>query len=273
MLGTTTAPLFSRQRKAERKFLKSMNYRFDIQYDGTRYGGWQKQKDTDNTIQGKIEEVLSRMTGQEISIQGAGRTDAGVHARGQVANTWMETEKSCQEICQYMNQYLPEDIEIVQVSQVQERFHSRLNAREKVYQYRIAVGFHKNVFERKYQCPLHENLDGAAMKKAAQLLTGTHDFKSFCANKKMKKSTVRSLRSIEVEELPQEIVLTYTGDGFLYNMVRILTGTLIEVGRGKRTPEQMTEILKAKNREAAGFTAPARGLTLLEVRYDKESKE
>lgn len=273
VLGTTTAPLFSWQRKAERKFLKSMNYRFDIQYDGTRYGGWQKQKDTDNTIQGKIEEVLSRMTGQEISIQGAGRTDAGVHARGQVANTWMETEKSCQEICQYMNQYLPEDIEIVQVSQVQERFHSRLNAREKVYQYRIAVGFHKNVFERKYQCPLHENLDGAAMKKAAQLLTGTHDFKSFCANKKMKKSTVRSLKSIEVEELPQEIVLTYTGDGFLYNMVRILTGTLIEVGRGKRTPEQMTEILKAKNREAAGFTAPARGLTLLEVRYDKESKE
>ena len=273
VLGTTTAPLFSWQRKAERKFLKSMNYRFDIQYDGTRYGGWQKQKDTDNTIQGKIEEVLSRMTGQEISIQGAGRTDAGVHARGQVANTWMETEKSCQEICQYMNQYLPEDIEIVQVSQVQERFHSRLNAREKVYQYRIAVGFHKNVFERKYQCPLHEDLDWAAMKKAAQLLTGTHDFKSFCANKKMKKSTVRSLKSIEVEELPQEIVLTYTGDGFLYNMVRILTGTLIEVGRGKRTPEQMTEILKAKNREAAGFTAPARGLTLLEVRYDKESKE
>ena len=273
VLGTTTAPLFSRQRKAERKFLKSMNYRFDIQYDGTRYGGWQKQKDTDNTIQGKIEEVLSRMTGQEISIQGAGRTDAGVHARGQVANTWMETEKSCQEICQYMNQYLPEDIEIVQVSQVQERFHSRLNAREKFYQYRIAVGFHKNVFERKYQCPLHEDLDGAAMKKAAQFLTGTHDFKSFCANKKMKKSTVRSLKSIEVEELPQEIVLTYTGDGFLYNMVRILTGTLIEVGRGKRTPEQMTEILKAKNREAAGFTAPARGLTLLEVRYDKESKE
>lgn len=273
VLGTTTAPLFSWQRKAERKFLKSMNYRFDIQYDGTRYGGWQKQKDTDNTIQGKIEEVLSRMTGQEISIQGAGRTDAGVHARGQVANTWMETEKSCQEICQYMNQYLPEDIEIVQVSQVQERFHSRLNAREKVYQYRIAVGFHKNVFERKYQCPLHEDLDGAAMKKAAQLLTGTHDFKSFCANKKMKKSTVRSLKSIEVEEFPQEIVLTYTGDGFLYNMVRILTGTLIEVGRGKRTPEQMTEILKAKNREAAGFTAPARGLTLLEVRYDKESKE
>lgn len=244
-----------------------MNYRLDLQYDGTRYAGWQKQKDTDNTIQGKIEEVLSKMCGTAVTIQGAGRTDAGVHARGQVANVNLDTEKSCEEICEYLNRYLPEDIEVTQVKQVSERFHSRLNAREKVYQYRVVTGSHKNVFERKYQCPLHESLDVEAMKKAAVYLEGTHDFKSFCSNKKMKKSSVRTLYHIEIQSLPQEIKITFTGNGFLYNMVRILTGTLIEVGRGERKPEKMTEILAGCDRANAGFTAPARGLTLLEVRY------
>lgn len=247
-----------------------MNYRMDIQYDGTRYGGWQKQKDTDNTIQGKIEDVLSKMCEKPVSVQGAGRTDAGVHARGQVANAVFETEKTCEEICAYLNYYLPEDIEIVRVTKAQERFHSRLNAREKVYCYRIAAGIHKNVFERKYQCPLHENLDVSAMREAAKILEGTHDFKSFCSNKKMKKSSVRTIYNIEIQELPQEIVLTFTGNGFLYNMVRILAGTLIEVGRGERKPETMEEILKGCDRGLAGFTAPARGLTLLEVRYENK---
>ena len=130
------------------------NYRFDIQYDGTRYGGWQRQKTTENTIQGKIEEVLSRMTGNPVQIQGAGRTDAGVHALGQVANGHLDTPMSCEEICEYMNHYLPEDIEILQVCQVSDRFHSRLGAREKLYRYRIGTGIHKNVFERKYLCPI-----------------------------------------------------------------------------------------------------------------------
>lgn len=244
-----------------------MNYRLDIQYDGSRYEGWQRQKDTDNTIQGKIENVLSKMAGTEIKIQGAGRTDAGVHAKGQVANFRMEGEKNCEDICQYLNEYLPEDIEISKVSQVEERFHSRFNAKEKVYQYRIVSGIHKNVFERKYQCPLHENLDVSAMKEAAKYLVGAHDFKSFCSNKRMKKSTIRTIYSIEIEKLSQEIVITYTGNGFLYNMVRILTGTLVEVGRGYKKPNEMTSILESCDRKVAGFTAPARGLTLLEVRY------
>lgn len=244
-----------------------MNYRMDIQYDGTRYGGWQKQKDTDNTIQGKIEEVLGRMCGMPVSIQGAGRTDAGVHARGQVANVFLDTDKTCEEICRYLNKYLPEDIEITRVTKAEERFHSRLNAKEKVYQYRVVTGVHKNVFERKYQCPLHEDLDVKAMQQAAGYLEGTHDFKSFCSNKKMKKSSVRTIFCIEIEDLGQEVKLTFTGNGFLYNMVRILAGTLIEVGRGERRPEEMPEILEACDRSRAGFTAPARGLTLLEVRY------
>lgn len=192
-----------------------MNYRMDIQYDGTRYGGWQKQKDTDNTIQGKIEEVLGRMCGTPVSIQGAGRTDAGVHARGQVANVFLDTDKTCEEICRYLNQYLPEDIEITRVTKAEERFHSRLNAKEKVYQYRVVTGVHKNVFERKYQCPLHEDLDVKAMKQAAGYLEGTHDFKSFCSNKKMKKSSVRTIFCIEIEDLGQEVKLTFTGNGFL----------------------------------------------------------
>lgn len=244
-----------------------MNYRLDIQYDGSRYGGWQRQKDTDNTIQGKIEDVLTKMLGTEVQIQGAGRTDAGVHAKGQVANFHADCEKSCEEICQYLNEYLPEDIEISKVSEAEERFHSRLNAKEKVYQYRIVSSIHKNFFERKYQCPLHEVLDVNAMKEAAKYLEGTHDFKSFCSNKKMKKSSVRTVYRIDIADLEQEIVITYTGNGFLYNMVRILTGTLIEVGRGRRKPEEMKAILESCDRKEAGFTAPARGLTLLEVRY------
>lgn len=244
-----------------------MNYRFDIQYDGTRYGGWQRQKTTDNTIQGKIEEVLFRMTGSPVLIQGTGRTDAGVHALGQVANGHFDSRMSCEEICDYMNHYLPEDIEILRVSQVSERFHSRLNAREKLYRYRIGIGSHKNVFERKYLCPLHETYDVEAMEEAAGYLTGTHDFRSFCANKKMKKSTVRTIYEIRITELPKELQIDYRGDGFLYNMVRILTGTLIEIGRGSRKPEEIQAILEGRDRGLAGFTAPARGLTLVEVGY------
>ena len=244
-----------------------MNYRFDIQYDGTRYGGWQRQKTTENTIQGKIEEVLSRMTGNPVQIQGAGRTDAGVHALGQVANGHLDTPMSCEEICEYMNHYLPEDIEILQVCQVSDRFHSRLNAKEKLYRYRIGTGSHKNVFERKYLCPLHETYNVKAMEQAAGYLTGTHDFKSFCSNKKMKKPTVRTLYEIRLTQLPNELQIDYRGEGFLYNMVRILTGTLIEVGRGDRKPEKIPGILEGRDRGLAGFTAPARGLTLVEVRY------
>ena len=151
-----------------------MNYRLDIEYDGSRYEGWQRQNRTTNTIQGKIEEVLSKMCETPIEIDGAGRTDAGVHAKGQVANVHLETEKSCEEICEYLNHYLPEDIAVQCVSEAEPRFHSRLLAKEKIYQYRILTGGHKNVFERKYVYPLQETLDIKAMKKAAEVaLVGT----------------------------------------------------------------------------------------------------
>lgn len=245
-----------------------MNYKMIVQYDGTRYDGWQKQGNTDNTIQGKLEAILSKMAGMPIEVQGAGRTDAGVHALGQTAN--FHLPKGCvltEDIRDYLNKFLPEDIGILEVEEAEERFHSRLNAREKVYRYRISTSSLKNVFERKYIYLLGEHLNVRAMEEAADELIGTHDFKSFCSNKRMKKSSVRKLNKIEITELEGELQITYTGEGFLYNMVRIMTGTLIEVGQGKRLPKEMQEILEGKDRTLAGITAPARGLCLVEVLY------
>lgn len=248
------------------------NYKIVIQYDGTRYRGWQGQNSTDQTIQGKIEYVLSEMAGEPIEITGSGRTDAGVHAIGQVANFHWKADGNCEQIRDYLNHYLPEDIAVSSVEKVDERFHSRYQAEAKTYLYRIHTDKIPNVFARKYVYDYQTPLDIARMKKAALLLTGTHDFKSFCGNKKMKKSTVRTIYEIRIEETEQEVQISYTGNGFLQNMVRILTGTLIEIGDGRRTPESVIEILAAENREAAGYTAPACGLTLVNVRYAKEEK-
>lgn len=243
-----------------------MNYRMIIQYDGTRYNGWQRQQSTDNTIQGKIEDVLSRMTGTSVEIHGAGRTDAGVHALGQVANVHLDTQLSSQEIRQYLNTWLPEDIGIVSLEEAAPRFHSRLNAASKIYCYRIATDPALHVFDRKYLYPFTEHLNLSSMKKAAEFFIGEHDFQSFCT-RKMKKSSVRTISSITFDELPGELRITYCGDGFLYNMIRILTGTLLEVGTGKRTADSIPALLDTKVRANAGFTVPARGLTLVEVKY------
>lgn len=243
-----------------------MNCKIVIQYDGTRYDGWQKQGNTDNTIQGKLEAILEKMTGEPIEIHGAGRTDAGVHAKGQTANFHLKKPMDLQQVRSYLNRYLPEDIEVTEICEMDGRFHSRLTASQKVYVYRIGQGG-KSVFERKYRYFVEEKLDLETMRQAAAYCVGSHDFKSFCANKHMKKSTVRTVTSIAIEEKEGDIYLTFTGNGFLYNMVRILTGTLIEVGKGLRAPEEMKTILEGKDRALAGRTAPAQGLTLLQVRY------
>lgn len=245
-----------------------MNYKMILQYDGTRYNGWQRQKSTDNTIQGKLEQILTQFAGQPVEIQGAGRTDAGVHARGQAASFSLERAVSPAELMGYINKYLPDDIGVLQLTESSPRFHSRLNASGKVYQYRIGKNRAKNVFDRKYLYAYPTLLDISAMRKASAFLLGEHDFKSFCGNSRMKKSTVRRIDSIQIEETDSEIRITYTGNGFLQYMVRILTGTLIEVGDGKRSPESMLSVLAARDRSLAGFTAPACGLTLLEVQYD-----
>lgn len=243
------------------------NYRLELSYDGSRYEGWQRQKRTENTIQGKVEAVLSRMTGTKVEVDGAGRTDAGVHAEGQVASVKLDTVLSETEICRYLNHYLPEDIAVQRVSLADMRFHARLNAVSKWYRYRIETGLPKHVFDRKYIWLYGEKLDTEVMQKAAAVLTGTHDFRSFCGNKNMKKSTIRTIEEIRITETENEVILDYTGDGFLQYMVRILTGTLVECGSGKRKPEEMYSILNACSREAAGITAPACGLTMMGVKY------
>lgn len=243
------------------------NIKIKIAYDGTRYNGWQKQDNTDNTIQGKLEQLLSRMTGEEIEIHGSGRTDAGVHALGQVFHFHTESTMTTEDIMAYMSEYLPMDIGVLEVRNASERFHSRLNVKRKTYCYHIWNSPIPNVFERKYSYQIPERLDVDKMKKAAEYLIGTHDFKSFCANKRMKKSTVRMIESIDFIIEGDMLKIRYKGNGFLYNMVRILTGTLIEIGKGAREPEEMKQILESRSREAAGFTAPAHGLFMEGVEY------
>ena len=253
-----------------------MNYKLVLQYDGTKLNGWQKQGNTDNTIQGKLEAILERMYGQYVEVHGSGRTDAGVHALGQVANFHvpvntageMSGEYSAEEIKENLNEYLSKDIRVLSVEQAEERFHARLTAKAKTYEYHIDNGEVADVFMRKYVMREENSLDLDAMREAAGYLVGTHDFKTFCANKKMKKSTVRTIYSIDIEDKNGIVSIKYRGNGFLYNMVRILTGTLIEMGRGMRKPEEMQGIISAMDRGAAGFTAPAQGLYLVEVEYE-----
>ncbi|MCD8149743.1 MAG: tRNA pseudouridine(38-40) synthase TruA [Clostridiales bacterium] len=244
------------------------NYKMILSYDGSRYFGWEHQPNTPMTIQGKLEQVLTRMTGQEVEVIGAGRTDAGVHARGMVANAHFETVLSDVEIRDYMNRYLPDDICVREVRQASDRFHSRYNALGKTYRYTCYVGDGKPVFDRKYVYVPEESPDVERMRVAAEFLMGTHDFASFCSNPRMKKSTVRKVDRIEIVQKRFYLTFTYHGTGFLQHMVRILTGTLLEVGYGMREPESMMELLEIRQRSQAGFTAPAKGLCLLKVDYD-----
>lgn len=242
------------------------NLRLDICYDGSRYRGWQRLPGSDNTIQGKLETALTRILGEPVEISGSGRTDAGVHAMGQVASFHCESEMPAKEILEQLRRYLPEDIGIISCREAPERFHARLNAKEKVYRYRIWNSQAPCVFERKYVWVNPDKLDAAAMEQAAKLLTGTHDFSAFCATPRMKKSTVRTVEEISIARLGNELQLTFRGNGFLYNMVRILVGTLVEVGKGQRDAQSVTQLFGAK-REQAGFLAPASGLCLMEVIY------
>ena len=242
------------------------NLRLDICYDGTRYKGWQRLSGTDNTIQGKIETALSRILEEPIEISGSGRTDAGVHARGQVASFHCESNMSSEEILSNLRRYLPEDIGIYSCKEVSPRFHARLNAKEKTYLYRIWNSEAPCVFERKFTAQFSEKLDLEAMRQAAVQLCGEHDFSAFCGNPKFKKSTVRFVRSIDIQRCGHEIRIEVTGNGFLHSMVRIIVGTLIEVGRGERCVDTIPMLFGEKRAEA-GFLAPAQGLCLQEVYY------
>lgn len=243
------------------------NIKLVIQYDGSRYKGFQRLKDNDNTIQGKIEDVLSKMGDEDIEIIGSGRTDMGVHAYKQVANFKTNSTLSVRKINDYLDKYLPEDIVVRETSEVDDRFHARYNAKAKVYLYKINNSKHHDVFLRKYTTHVEKPLDIVAMKEASKYLIGEHDFTSFASSKSKKKSNVREIHSITINKNNEAIDIFVEGNGFLYNMVRIIVGALIDVGLHRKSPEDIKNMLDKKDRSQASDTAPAKGLYLYSVKY------
>ena len=247
------------------------NYKLLLSYDGSRYFGFERQNDQELTIQGKLEAVLSAMPRndtEKVETFSAGRTDAGVHARGMCCNVFLDTNLTEEEIQEYCNHYLPEDIGINSVKKASERFHARYLARGKVYRYSCYIGKNKDVFERKYLYHLEEEPDIEEMKRASAYLVGEKDFKSFSGNPKMKKSTVRKIFNIDILRNGNILRFYFHGSGFLQYQIRIMVGTLLEVGYHKKRAEEMEEILLSKDRRRAGYTAPAKGLCLMKVEYD-----
>lgn len=244
------------------------NIKMIIEYDGSRYDGW-KVTSTGKavTIQDKIENVLEKMLGKKTELIGAARTESGVHSYGQVANFKTDSDMKLYQMKHYLNRYLPQDVAVIEIEEVPERFHSSFNAKSFIYQYKISVAEVNNVFERKYNYYSFDKLDIELMKEAAKVLLGKHDFKAFSDNKRMKKSTVRDIYSIDIYGDNNEVIITIHGDDFWPNMVRIIVGTLIEIGRGDREVSTIKNILESKDRSLAGDTAPAQGLFLQEVLY------
>ena len=242
-------------------------YKLTIAYDGTRYQGWQRQGNTGNTIQGILEEAVSEETGYETEVNGSGRTDAGVHARGQTASIVLPGRITEAEFTGRLNDRLPADIRILRTELVKNGFHARKSASGKVYEYHVDTGERPDVFTRRYCYHFPHFLDLHAMREAAGYLTGTHEYAGY-TDKKGEKSTRRTIYDIMISGQGSRLVIEYNGTGFLYHMVRILTGTLLETGTGQRLPGEAAAALRTKDRRQAGFLAPARGLFLREVRYD-----
>ncbi|MCC5908905.1 MAG: tRNA pseudouridine(38-40) synthase TruA [Clostridiaceae bacterium] len=243
------------------------NIKLIIEYDGSRYRGWQRLKNSEETIQGKLESVISKMVDSPIEIIGSGRTDAGVHARGQVANFHTKSTMSIKEIHKYINHYLPQDIIVKEVKEVSERFHSRYNVKNKKYVCYVWNHWVPSVFQRKYSHHIADKLDIGLMEEAAKKLVGTHDFIGFSSVKKTNKSTTRTIEEITIEKEGNMLKFTFVGDGFLYNMVRIIMGSLVEVGLRRKKISYIDEILESKTRSMAGQTFPPEGLFLEEVNY------
>jgi tRNA pseudouridine38-40 synthase len=241
--------------------------RMRVQYDGTNYHGWQEQPGLD-TIQGTLVETLATILGERPAVEGASRTDAGVHAMGQAATFKTERNLEVARLQAALNSRLPADIAVGEMAEAPPGFRPSHDAVDKHYRYRIWRGPIKPVFEDRFVWHWHRPLDAEPMRSAARLLTGRYDFKSFQTGGTPRENTVREIGRFDVTEHGTELHIDVEGDGFLYRMVRNLVGTLTEVGRGHRTPEWVTQVRKAKDRAAAGPCAPAKGLCLMEVRYE-----
>lgn len=243
------------------------NFKLTLSYDGSRYSGWQRQGNTVNTIQEKLETTLSRILDQPIEAAGSGRTDAGVHARMQTVSFRAETGLATEAILELLRRYLPEDIGAEALEPAPPRFHARLSCTGKSYLYRVWNSGAPCVFQRKYVSRVPESLDIEAMRAAAGHLLGEHDFAAF-ATVRGKKSTVRRLDGIDISRDGHELRILLSGNGFLYNMARIIAGTLLEVGAGRMEADEISGILASRDRRLAGPTAEAKGLCLLETRYN-----
>jgi tRNA pseudouridine38-40 synthase len=243
------------------------NYMLIIQYDGTGYNGWQKQKNTTNTIQASIEQSLYILLQEEVEIHGSGRTDRGVHAKGQTANFKSKEICDLQEFLKELNGILPEDIKVIKIEEVDTNFHSRLSAVSKKYSYHVCYSDKPSVFRRKYVYLCDKNLNIKLMQEASKYLKGTHDFRGFSSEKNLGKSCIRNIYEITITEDKGELILNFFGSGFLYNMVRIMTGTLLEIGLGTLTIEDLNKALLTGKREYAGGMVPSNGLFLEQVFY------
>lgn len=241
--------------------------RLTVAYDGTNYHGWQIQPGV-VTIESVLNEALTELFGEEIAVIGASRTDSGVHARGNVAVFDTEGKMAVDRICFALNQRLPEDIRVQDSCQVPSDWHPRKQHCVKTYEYKILNRRMELPDRRLYAYFYYYDLDLERMKEAASYLLGEHDFKSFCSAKSQVEDTVRTIYSLDILKEGDEITLRIRGNGFLYNMVRIIAGTLLNVGNGRMEPEELAEILKARDRRAAGPTAPAKGLTLVGMEYE-----
>lgn len=249
-----------------------------VQYDGSRFSGWQRQPDK-RTVQGVLEEGLSKFCGKKITLNGASRTDAGVHALGQTACFEGDFAIPAHRLKIAMNNYLAgglnqlnpiSDIRILTCEEADIGFHARFNALGKTYRYIIHNGDEPDIFRREYAYYVATPLDIKAMEEGAKGLVGTHDFKAFQSSGGQERlTTVRHIYKIDIYKKNEDVIIEITGDGFLYNMVRNIVGTLVEIGLGKRRPEEVSYILESLERKNAGHKAPAQGLYLVEVYYDK----
>ena len=244
------------------------NIKITIEYDGKDFSGWQKQPNKLN-IQGEIERAIEEITGEKVDLIASGRTDAGVHALAQVANFKIEKDIPIEKIPYALNSKLKKSIRVKSAEEVDEKFHSRYTCKRKTYRYVINNSVQGTAIYRNLQYHFPEKLDEEKMNKGIKYLIGEHDFKSFKASGTSSKSSVRTIYDAKVTREGDIVTIEHTGNGFIYNMVRIISGTLIDVGIGKTKPEEVKEILEAKDRLKAGKTLPPTGLYLLNVKYEE----
>lgn len=260
------AAAWPQEKRLERLFMKRVM--LIVAYDGTNYSGWQVQPHGD-TIEGHLNKALSELLGEEIAVIGASRTDAGVHSMGNVAVFDTESRIPAEKLALALNARLPEDIIVQKSMEVRGDFHPRKCDCVKTYEYRIYTGRMENPQLVRYTWHRYGELDIEAMRRAGQYLVGEHDFTSFCAVASDALSKVRTVYSVEVQKRDEVLTIRVRGNGFLYNMVRIIAGTLLFAGIGRIRPEDMPEILEGRDRRLAGTTAPAKGLTQIGIEYDE----